>query len=83
MKATTLPLICAALLLSACGRTPPPEPIKVMVPVPCIATKPTKPVYPEAPEAAGLFERVQTLLAERELRMAYEGQLEAALSACD
>lgn len=76
-------ILVAALALPACGRTPPPEPIKVMVPVPCVTNKPVKPNYPEARPDAGLFERVQTLLAERELRIAYEGELEASLSACD
>lgn len=75
--------IALGLAMAGCSRTPPPEPVKVMVPVPCISTMPAKPVYPEVNGDAGLFERVQTLLADRELRIAYEGQLEAALSACD
>ena len=70
------------LALSACARTPPPEPVKVMVPTPCLKEKVAEPVYPVALPGDGLFVRVQKLLAERELRIAYEGELKAAESAC-
>jgi len=73
----------AALLLAqgACGGKERP-PVTVPVPVPCIKQMPEKPVYPTVGDGDGLFQRVQKLLAERELRIAYEQRMEATLEAC-
>ena len=76
-------ILLAALALGACSRTPPPEPVKVMVPTPCVSKKPERPNYPIVTPETGLFDRVKALLAERELRRAYEGELEATVNACD
>jgi hypothetical protein len=75
-------LLAVGLALTSCAPKH-VDPVKVMVPVPCVTTKPVRPSYPTVRADAGLFERVQQLLAERELRRAYEGELEATLSACD
>ena len=77
MKRLILPLI----LLAGCAHKT-PEPQLIPVPTPCISKQPAKPNYPTVAPDAGLFERVQALLAERELRIAYEGEMEAVLSAC-
>lgn len=72
----------AAIALASCA-TKPVEPVKIMVPVPCITQRPAPPVLPRIVADDTLFQRVQKLLAERELRIAYEGELEAALAACE
>lgn len=77
-----LPALALGLVLSACAHNPPPDPVKVIVPVPCAAKKPAQPTYPTVAPDAGIFDRVKALLVERELRIAYEGQLEATVSAC-
>jgi hypothetical protein len=85
-----------ALALAGCaGRTPEPviRTVEVKVPVddPACARAAVKrlgpaPVYPDNPEAirnaSGLFERVQLLLASREMRKAREAALKVALEAC-
>lgn len=75
-------IIGAALAVAACAHTPPPDPVKVEVPIPCLKQKVAEPVYPVVDPSDGLFVRVQKLLAERELRKAYEGELKAAETAC-
>lgn len=57
--------------------------VQVPVPVPCITETIEEPVYPTVVADAGLFERVKVLLAERELRRAYEVKLKAALAGCE
>jgi hypothetical protein len=75
-------LVAGAALAVACTRTPPPDPVKVVIPTPCLKQPVAKPAYPQVLPGDGLFTRVQKLLAERELRIAYEGEMEAAESAC-
>ncbi len=75
-----LPL-AALLTLNACG-VPRPQTVSVPVPVSCVSEIPARPDFPAVNKADGLFVRVQKLLAERELRIAYEGKLEAVLAAC-
>jgi hypothetical protein len=69
------------LAMTACA-TKPAVTVKIPVPVPCITGTIQEPVYPTVEADTGLFERVQALLAERELRMGYEAQLKAAVAAC-
>jgi hypothetical protein len=69
------------LALSACASKPPVE-VSIPVPVPCITTDIPEPVYPSVEADAGLYVRVQALLAERELRKGYEEQLKAAVAGC-
>lgn len=85
---TLIPGTLALAALAACVG-PRPDPVRIPVPVPCIEEAPAKPTYPVFYLAPGtgemeeLFARVQWLLAERELRMAYEAQMEAVIRACD
>lgn len=77
-------LLAAGVLAALTGCVQPDvEPVKIMVPVPCITERPAEPTYPKIEADDGLFVRVQKLLAERELRIAYEGELKAVLSACE
>ena len=83
-------LLCA--LLGACATARPPEPqivtqeVKVPVPTPCAAQAPARPAFaddqPAIKAAPDIFERTKLLLAGREQRDGYIGQLEAANSAC-
>jgi hypothetical protein len=72
-----LPLI----FLAGCV-TPQAKVIRMPIPVPCVTETIKEPDFPRVEADAGLFERVQVLLAERELRRGYEGQLKAAIAAC-
>lgn len=65
----------ASLLLASCG-TP-----RILY-VPCPSPVVPEPDYPKVRPEDGLFVRVQALLAERELRKAYEAELRAALGKC-
>lgn len=69
------------IFLAGCA-TPQTRVVKLPIPVPCITETIKEPDYPTVEADAGLFERVQVLLAERELRQGYEAQLKAALAAC-
>lgn len=50
--------------------------------VPCPPPKIEEPVWPQVKPEDGIFVRVQALLAEREMRRAYEAELKAALGKC-
>lgn len=56
--------------------------VEIPVPVPCVTADIPEPVYPTVEADTGLFERVQALLAERELRKGYEEQLKATVAGC-
>jgi len=91
-----LVMAMAALLLAGCaGQTPEPviRTVEILTPVDdpacarsALAAIGPAPVYPDNPEAiraaSNIFERVQLILAARELRRAREAALEAALKAC-
>lgn len=83
MRGCLFPILATpALAVASCTHTPPPEPVKVVVPVECKVKVVAEPSYPVVQPGDGLFVRTQKLLAERELRIAYEGELKAANSAC-
>lgn len=69
------------LAIAGCAGKPPVR-VEIPVPVPCITADIPEPVYPTVDPDTGLFERVQALLAERELRKGYEEQLKAAVAGC-
>jgi len=84
-----------AIALAGCGHRPLPEirTVEVLVPVDdpacaraAVARLGDGPAYPDTPaaitSAADLFARVQLLLAARQLRIAREAALAAALKAC-
>lgn len=78
MRLLVLPPIFLAL--AGCTTTKVVE-VKVPVPVPCVTEKVEEPVYPVA-TGSTLFERVKVLLAEIEMRKAYELKLKAAVAGC-
>ena len=77
MRATAL-----CLLLAGC--TCVPTRVEIPIPVPCRVTPPAEPVWAteSLSGAAGIWEQVRALLAERRQRIGYETQLRAAATAC-
>ncbi len=79
--------LMACLLLAACSGQPLTKPIPVSVPVsmPCQPPVVTHPVWPtlELSVKSTFLDHVKALIAENELRQAYEVQLVAALKACE
>jgi hypothetical protein len=73
-----------ACLLTACGTTATVQVVKVVVPVPCQAEKPGRPIMPteQLKPGAPLDAIVQAATAEIERRQGYEDKLEAALDGC-
>lgn len=86
-----IPLALAAFL-TACAHSEPKievREVKIAVPVKCTPEndpRATKPVFPDSDEALAaapnIFIAAQLAKAGRKLRIAYEGELEAALSGC-
>lgn len=81
MKALLLMLFLAACSSQTVTR---PHVVHVPVPVPCQAPVITHPVWPtdDLGEKSGMLAQTKAVLAELELRQAYEIQMEAALQAC-
>jgi hypothetical protein len=77
-------MILPVLLLTACASVATVTPVEVKVPVmvPCKVAAPVQPVTTYAPPYTTVFSAVQALLADRELMIAYELELSAALAAC-
>jgi len=59
-----------------------PKEVKVVVPVPCKAAEPIRPSYRYAPPYIDIFDATRDLLGDREVGLAYEGELRIALEAC-
>ena len=76
-----LAALCSALglLLPACASAPPPTHL-----VPCRVTQVTAPDFPfdRLPLGADIHTQTKTLLADRQERQGYEGQLVAANRGC-
>lgn len=72
-------VLFVTVFISACAHTPPQT-----ILVPCHVSKVTRPDFPfdRLPVGADSFKQTQTLLADRDVRKGYEGQLEAAVGAC-
>lgn len=86
-------VLSTALILTACATpAPPPEPrivtkeVQVVVQVKCKPNLPPRPDYPDTDAALAaapnIFVAVQLYKAGRKLRIAREGQQDAALKAC-
>lgn len=82
-------VLLLALCLGGCATTeppPPPKPITVQVPVrvPCEIEEPKSPQFSFSAlsEESTLYEKVQSLLADRLLHLGYEEQLRTALRGC-
>lgn len=83
--------LCILPLLAGCPSLPPKEivvtkivPREVPYPVPCKIIPPQKPVFPVdgLKKEDDLFRKSSTALAELELRIGYEKELEAAIKGC-
>lgn len=78
-------ILLTVLLLTGCaGMTPRVVEVKVPVPVPCKATPPERPLFAVDGLAigSGIWEQMKALRAERQQRIGYEVELEAAVKAC-
>jgi len=80
-------LMVAAVAMSGCMDQPRPAmpvTVKVPVPVPCKVTKPQAPAWAVdgLPLGADIWTQMDALRAERLQRKGYEGELIAALNAC-
>lgn len=82
-------ILIGLIVLGGCATTEPakpPEPLVTYVPVrtPCAIEEPKTPDFnfPRASVESTLYEKVQTLLADRLLHLGYEEQLRTALRGC-
>jgi hypothetical protein len=91
MTLKPLASLAFTLCLAACASAPPLAPVEVQTvripaPIGCAPAVGAAPAYPDTDAALkaapDLFSRVRLLVAGRRLRMAREGELSAALSAC-
>lgn len=78
--------LAVLLLLAGCSSQTIIKPVPVSVPVPVLCKPPvvSHPVWPtsELTKKSSILEQVKALIAENELRQAYEAQMEASLQAC-
>lgn len=78
--------VMALIVLAGCATEPVERLVEVKIPyaVPCNAPEVTMPEWPldVLPADATLWEKVTSALAEIDLRIAYERELNAALDAC-
>lgn len=78
--------VATCALLTGCGSSGLARPVTLDVPVavPCQPPVVTHPVWPtqDLTAASSMLDQVRALLAENELRQAYEVQLEAVSQAC-
>ena len=74
------------LLLAGCASTPKLDVQRVEVPIPvaCKAEPPARPDWAvdHLEIGSGIWRQMQALRAERQQRIGYEGELEAALKSC-
>lgn len=61
-----------------------PQEVKIPVPIKCQTPIPEKPdfSFPKIKEDSDIFEKVKSLLADRNLHLGYEDQLLTALQSC-
>lgn len=79
-----LACILAALAVALASCSSVPKVVKVPTPVTCKVKLPVTPdfAFDNLPPGADIFTQVKTLLADRQQRIDYERQLEAAGRAC-
>lgn len=79
-------LLCVAMIVSGCCTNPtkPPEVVKVPVAIPCPVAIPTPPAFQfdKLKPTDTIWDKVKVLLSDRQLSIAYELELTAALAAC-
>jgi hypothetical protein len=76
-----IPLILALAVLGGCATTSSPTAL-VPVAVACKTEDPAQPSYRFSPPYDDIFIAVRDLMGDRELAMAYEVELRAALKSC-
>ncbi len=78
-------LIAAAIFLAGCDTMPKvPDTVKVPIAVPCPVEVPTPPQYQfgNLKPTDNIWTKVKVLLSDRQLSIAYEEELKAALMSC-
>lgn len=83
MNKIVLTLICMSLI--GCATTGKlPEVVKIPIAVECQVDTPAAPQYQfgNLKPSDSIWEKVKTLLSDRQLALAYQQELEAALAAC-
>jgi hypothetical protein len=75
-------LLVAALAISGCATTQVPSEVKIPVPVACKTPEPNAPTYRFSPPYENIFDAVRDLMGDREVALAYENELKAALASC-
>lgn len=87
MRYMILAIMVMLFIITGCCASKPPTIItnKVMVPVPCKITIPSKPVMPLTDTGDimdDIFVKSKKALAEINIRKGYEAELEAAVGSC-
>lgn len=81
----TICAVLTAMLVAGCETTPKvPEEVLIPIAVPCKVETPAEPdyqFYKLTPEDT-IWTKVQVLLSDRQLALAYQMELRAALAAC-
>ena len=76
-------LAIATLALVGCASNPTvPETVQVPVAVKCKTEDPKEPTYRFQPPYENIFDATRDLMGDRELALAYEIELRAALKSC-
>ena len=75
-------ILLGALAMTGCATTQIPKTIEIPVPVPCKTPEPPAPTYKFVPPYSTPFEGARDLLGDRDVSMAYELELRAALKSC-
>jgi hypothetical protein len=78
----TLLIIAVLAVLTGCATPPVPTEVKIPVPVACKSVEPTQPTYRFSPPYSTLFDGTRDLMGDREMALAYELELRAALKSC-
>lgn len=74
-------LLILAALASGCAHNQPVTP-SIPIPVPCKTPDPLQPTYRYTPPYENVFDATRDLLGDREVSLAYENELRAALKSC-
>ena len=79
-----LAILALTLLVGLSGCATPKAPSEVLVPiaVACKTPEPNTPTYRFSPPYENIFDAVRDLMGDREVALAYENELKAALASC-
>lgn len=75
-------IILLSVLATGCATTGAPSEVKIPIAVACKTEAPNQPTYRFSPPYETVFEGVRDLLGDREVALAYENELRAALQSC-